>query len=422
MGINIKRIKSACYMTNISMSVVANLSPILFITFRELYGISYSLLGLLVLINYFTQLAVDLIFSFFSHKFNLSLVVRITPILTFIGLLIYAVFPLVFPRTAYIFIIVGTFIFSASGGLAEVLMSPVIAALPSDNAEREMSKLHSIYAWGVVFVVIFSTLFLFIFDISNWHWLALLLSLIPLISSILFLKTDIPNIAMQRKSRESFDILKKRDLWVCVIAIFLGGASECMMSQWSSSYLEQALGIPKAIGDIFGVALLAFMLGLGRSLYAKFGNNITKILLFSSIGATVCYFTAAFANIAVIGLITCAITGLCTAMLWPGTLLVATERFSKSGVLIFALMAAGGDLGASLGSQLIGIVTDAAISNSDVINYAISLNITPEQMGMKLGMLAAMIFPLLSIAIYFYIVKNFKNKTKTEEQCHESNH
>ena len=62
------RLKAACYMTNISMSVVGNLSPLLFVTFRETYGISYTLLGLLVLINFSTQLIVDLVFSFFCLK------------------------------------------------------------------------------------------------------------------------------------------------------------------------------------------------------------------------------------------------------------------------------------------------------------------------------------------------------------------
>ncbi len=56
-------------------------------------------------------------------------------------------------------LVIGTVIFSASSELAEVLISPVIAAIPSDNPEREMSKLHSIYAWGVVGIVIVSTSF-----------------------------------------------------------------------------------------------------------------------------------------------------------------------------------------------------------------------------------------------------------------------
>ena len=74
---NYMRVKLGCYATNVSMSVVANLSPILFITFNKSYGISFSLLGLLVLINFCTQLSVDLIFSFFSRKFNIPAVVKL---------------------------------------------------------------------------------------------------------------------------------------------------------------------------------------------------------------------------------------------------------------------------------------------------------------------------------------------------------
>ena len=84
------RLKAACYTANITMAIVGNLSPLLFLTFRTLYDISYSLLGLLVLINFFTQLMIDLVFSFFSHKFNITWTVRIMPILGAVGLLIYA--------------------------------------------------------------------------------------------------------------------------------------------------------------------------------------------------------------------------------------------------------------------------------------------------------------------------------------------
>ena len=45
---NYTRLKLACNTTNVSMSIVICLSPLLFITFRETYGISYSMLGLLV--------------------------------------------------------------------------------------------------------------------------------------------------------------------------------------------------------------------------------------------------------------------------------------------------------------------------------------------------------------------------------------
>ena len=90
---NDRRVKYACYMTGATMAVTCNVSPLLFLTLRSLYGISYSLLGLLVLVNFCTQLLIDLIFSFFSHKFNIPKTVKITPVLAILGLIIYAVSP-----------------------------------------------------------------------------------------------------------------------------------------------------------------------------------------------------------------------------------------------------------------------------------------------------------------------------------------
>ena len=130
-----KRTKYACYTTNLTMSIIGNMSPVLFLTFKEMYGVSFSLLGLLVLVNFSTQLLVDLIFSFCSHKFNIPLAVKMTPAIAVVGLLVYSLAPILFPTNVYIGLIIGTVIFSASSGFAEVLISPVIAAIPSKNPD-----------------------------------------------------------------------------------------------------------------------------------------------------------------------------------------------------------------------------------------------------------------------------------------------
>ncbi|MBO5020746.1 MAG: MFS transporter, partial [Clostridia bacterium] len=268
------KVKYACYTANISMSIVSSLSPVLFLIFRTLYGISYSKLGLLVLVSFVTQLGVDLVFSFFSHKFNIPKVLSVNPIITAVGLLIYSVWPWIFPNNVYIGLVIGTFIFSAASGLNEVLISPTIAALPSPDPDREMSKLHSVFAWGVVAIIIFCTLFLLIFGQERWQWLGIIFIVIPLASFILFSTSEIPKMETPEKVSGAVALLKNKGVWLSVAAIFLGGASECTMSQWSSSYLEQALSIPKIWGDIFGVAMFSVMLGLGRTLYAKIGKNI----------------------------------------------------------------------------------------------------------------------------------------------------
>lgn len=405
---NNTRLKYACYSVNVSMAIVGNLSPLLFITFRNLYGISYSLLGLLVLINFCTQLTVDLAFSFFSHKFNIPKVVKFTPVLTFTGLCVYAAAPLLFPGAIYVGLVIGTVIFSAASGFAEVLISPVIAAIPSENPDHEMSKLHSIYAWGVVGVIVVGTVFLFGFSQESWQWFALLLTLVPILSLILFAKVEFPKLETPERMSGALAMMKNSGLWLSVVGIFLGGAAECVMAQWCSGYIEQALGIPKIWGDIFGVALFSVMLGMGRTLYAKIGKNIERVLLLGAIGATLCYLISAVSTIPVLGLIACALTGFCVSMLWPGSLIAVSDRFPAGGVFMYAMMASGGDLGASVGPQLVGIITDSVAKNDYFSTLAAELSLSPDQLGMKLGMLVGMLFPLVAIFIYLRLVHNRK--------------
>ena len=405
-----KRLKWACYFTSVSMSVVSNLSPLLFLTFKSLYGISYTLLGTLVLVNFVTQLSVDLVFSFFSHKFSIEKTVRLMPVITAAGLAAFALSPFVFKENTYLGLFLGTVIFSAGAGLGEVLISPVIAAIPSKDSAREMSKLHSVYAWGVVGIVPAATLFLHFFGRESWQILTLAFALIPTVGALLYATVKIPKLKTEEKTSGVLKYLKNKSLWACVAAIFLGGAAECNMAQWSSTYIENALGIEKIWGDIFGVALFGATLGLGRTLYSKFGKNVGRVIFFGGAGACACYLLAALTNIPLVGLFACVLCGFCVSMLWPGNLVVSTERFPNGGVFIFAMMAAGGDMGASVGPQLVGAVTDAVSSFEKTAAFASSLGLTPDQLGLKAGMLIALLFPLAALPLYFVMWKGNKKK------------
>ena len=417
MNKNDRRVKYACYTTNIAMSVVSNLAPILFITFRDLYGISYTLLGLLVLINFCTQLFVDLFLSFFSHRLNIARTVKLIPLLTLLGLVIFALAPFVFGEAVFVGLVIGTVIYSASGGLAEVLISPVIAALPSDNPERELSKLHSVYAWGVVGVVPVATLSLLAFGNEIWYFLTIGFALIPLLASILFMGARLPNLATPERVTGALKLMKSPALWLCLVAIFLGGATECTMAQWGSGYIEAALGIPKVWGDLLGVAVFYVMLATGRTLFGKYGKRIEGILLVGAIGAFLCYTVAAISPLPILGLVACALTGLCVSMLWPGSLIVGSERVPAGGVFVYAMMAAGGDLGASVGPQLVGALTDRLSANGRVAAFASELGLTAEQLGMRLSMLTGSAFALLATAVYIYILisrKKYSSSMQTE--------
>ena len=407
---NYKKTKHACYFTYLAMSSIFSLPPLLFVTFREMYDISYTLLGTLVLVNFCTQLTVDLIFSSFSKYFHIHKTIKIMPLLTSIGLLIYALTPLLFPRFVYAGLLVGTVIFSIAAGLSEVLLSPLVAALPSDNPERDMSMLHSLYAYGVLSVVVLSTVFLRVFGTENWMYLTLFWAALPIISCILFCTSPMPAMNITHKDAPGTAKRKHGGLLLCVLCIFLGSAAENTMTNWISGYMENALQIPKVLGDILGMAAFAILLGLGRTLYAKHGKNISAVLLAGMIGAAACYLIAGLSPIPVISMLACVLTGLCTSMLWPGTLILMEEKFPNPGVTAYALMAAGGDFGGSVAPQLLGVVVDTVAASDWAAKLGAALSLSAEQVGMKAGMLTAMVFPLLGIALLMYIRKYFAKR------------
>ncbi len=401
----------ACFLTSVSNSVTGNLSPLLFLTFRRLYGLSFVELGLLVLINFMTQLLVDLLFSAFSRKLRPDVCVKATPLVIAVGLWVFALCPWLLPSRAFLWLLVGTVIFSAGSGLSEVLTSPTIAAVPSDNGPRLMSTLHASYAWGVVAVIVPSALFLFLCGTDPWYILPLVFSVIPLVAFVLFLRSPIPPLSVGTQQREQGTPLPRRTLALCVMCIFFGGASECTMAQWCSGYLEAALGIEKLWGDLFGVALFGLMLAIGRTLYSLVGTRTRPCLFYGSIGAAVCYLTAVLSPWPLLGLVACAMTGFCVSMLWPGSLIVAEKRMPHAGVGMYALMAAGGDLGASLVPQAVGAIADAALLSTSLSALAEQWGMTAEQLGMKLGMLFAAIFPL-ACALTVYVIGRIPKPTK----------
>lgn len=406
---NFKTTKLACYTAYFTMSSIFSLPPLLFATLQDMYDISYTLLGSLVLTNFCTQLLVDLIFTAFSKHFNIKKIVRIMPLLTSAGLAIYALLPKVMPQYAYFGLLIGTVLFSVSAGLSEVLLSPVIAAIPSDNPQKDMSLLHSLYAFGVFSVVVVSTLFLKLLGEANWMYLALFWAALPVIASVMFFLSPMPDMSESSESVSTKGTKRRTvGMALCIGCIFLGSCAENSMSNWISSYMENALHIDKAFGDILGMAMFAILLGLTRIAYAKYGKNIAKMLLVGMVGATVCYLVAGLSLNVIFAFVACILTGIFTAMLWPGTLIMMEENLPGIGVAAYALMAAGGDLGASLAPQLLGIVVDNVSATEFAADLSVKLSLTTEQIGLKAGMLVIGLFPLIGTFVVISAMRYFK--------------
>ncbi len=401
--------KRACYSSYFSMTSAFSLPPMLFLTFHQMYGISYTLLGTLVLVNFCTQLSIDLIFSFFSRHFNISKTLKVMPMLTTLGLGMYALSPNIFGENVYLGLLLGTVIFSVAAGLSEVLLSPVIAAIPG-STDKDMSALHSLYAAGVVFVVAVNSLFFKLIGSEYWQILTAFWAMLPLATTVLFFLSPIPDMNLSYGESTKKGNNKKFGLILCVACIFMGSAAENTMTNWISSYMENALGVSKMVGDILGMAVFAILLGLGRMLYTKFGKNIWQVLMVSMVGSVACYLVAGLSTNVILSFLACIFTGLSTAMLWPGSLILMEDKVKGAGVAAYALMAAGGDFGASVAPQLTGAVVDKVNLSEWASVLSASLNVHTEQIGMKFAMLVTAIFPMIGVIILIFAKKYFSYK------------
>lgn len=403
------RTRRACFFTYLALSPVFALPPMLFVTFHQMYGISYTLLGSLLLVNFSMQLGVDLLFTFFSKHFNIKKTVRILPLITAAGLLIYSLVPLFAPEAATAGLLIGTCVFSVGSGLAEVLLSPLVAAIPSKDPTRDMTRLHSLYGWGLVSVVAVSALYFALFGTERWAYLVLFWAIFPLVASFLFSISPIPPVVTEPTKRAGGS---RRGLALCVALIFLGAAAENTMTGWISNYMEQAIGVSKTVGDLVGMAAFALMLTLGRILYAKRGGDMLTTLLIGMIASAVLYGVAGFSGLPILSFAACVLVGFATSMLWPGTVILMEERFPALGVAAYALMAAGGDLGAAAVPQLTGAIVDAVAASPWAAGFA---GLTPEAVGLRVGMVTAALFPLIGIGLIFIMKKVLPPKTAKAE-------
>ncbi len=375
----------ACFTGYIIQAVINNFVPLLFLTFQDSYGIPLSKITMLVTVNFGLQLLVDLVSVGVVDRIGYRVSMVAAHILSAIGLISLAVLPGLF-SDAFFGILLSVMIYAVGGGLLEVLVSPVVEACPSDHKEQTMSLLHSFYCWGHVGGVLVSTLFFQIFGIQNWKVLACIWALIPIYNTIVFTRVPIRPVVSEGESGLAVrDLIKKKIFWVFMLMMLCAGASEQAVSQWASTFAEKGLGVGKTMGDLMGPMAFAVLMGISRAFYGKYGDkiNLDHFMAGSSLLCIVSYLCISLVPNPVFGLVGCAVCGLSVGIMWPGTFSKAAAGLPGGGTALFALMALAGDLGCSGGPSLVGMVSSHRGDD------------------LKIGILAAVIFPLLLLGGIF---------------------
>jgi fucose permease len=363
-----------------------NLPPVLFIVFQSRYGISYERLGRLILLNFATQLTVDVIVARYADRIGHRLALVLAEACGAAGLILLAAAPLL-PIPAYVSIAAAVMVSAIGGGLLEVLVSPVSDALPADEKQKaaNMALLHSFYCWGQLGVVAISTLLLSIIGNERWQLIPALWVILPAVSAVLFAKVPFaPGVAPEKDM--GFKKLFNAPLFVVAALLMVcSGASELAVAQWSSLFAEQGLGLTKLWGDLAGPCMFAVLMGLGRTVYGIWGAKM-RLLPYLSASSVLCvlaYLMISLSGSPALGLIGCALCGLSVSIMWPGVTSMSAARFPLGGTAMFGMLAMFGDIGYAAGPWLTGIVAEHASGAA------------LDQL--QAGLLAAAVFPAIMV-------------------------
>ena len=385
----------SCYVGSMTMAIVNNFVPLLFLTFQTTFGFSLGQIGLLVSFNFCTQLTVDALAARYADKIGYRRLLVAAQILLSGGLVLLSILPYAI-GSAYVGVVLAVITYSIGCGLNEVLISPVVEACPSEHKAAAMSLLHSFYCWGSVLVVLVSTVLFLLFDVSSWRVISCLWALIPAVNAVCFTRVPIAQLVEEGKSLSLGKLLATPLFWLLALLMLTAGATELSMTQWASAFAESGLKVSKAMGDLMGPCMFALFMGVGRVIQFKLVEKIDllRYLLICAMICTVSYLLAALAPSPVLSLLGFALCGFGVAAMWPGTLSLGAAALPFGGTAMFALLALCGDIGCAVGPALVGFVSGAAGDN------------------LHIGILLGTVFPALAVAVLLLHSRTAKNKRR----------
>ncbi len=355
-----KHTLAASYMGYITQAAVNNLSPLLFTVFCRDFDISLTQISALISVNFVTQIIVDAVSVKYLDKVGLRRAAIAAHVFAAVGMVMMGILPFIIdPFTG---LCMSVITIAVGGGLTEVVISPIVEALPGDEKASAMSLLHSFYCWGQAGVVILSTLFFVWAGTDNWRILPILWAILPAANTFLFTKVPVCELIGEDESPMPLtSLIKTKGFILLLLLMVCAGSSELAMSQWSSYFAETGLGVSKTMGDLLGMCGFAVLMGSARLFYGLKGANIPleKGICASCILCIFSYILAVFAPHSVLSLAGCALCGLSVGLLWPGTYSIASEKCPTGGNAMFAILALAGDLGCAAGPATIGIISDS---------------------------------------------------------------
>ena len=347
-----------CYGAMMSLAIGVNLLPVFLTSFSASFGSSHGLsqeqLGRLGAFSFLGLVCGILLAGPLADRWGAKPFAMAGNAVTAASLVFMSIAP------NYWVLSIAVFCLGFGAGVLDMVLSPIVSVLNPEKRSAAMNWLHSYYCVGAAITILAGTLALQVG--LGWRDACFLLLPLPIGLLVTFSFLHFPELvheSEQAKRSSLMYLLREPWLWGCLLAIFLGGATELGMAQWLPAYAETSLGFPKWIG---GTALLCFslLMAAGRMVVGSIAGRVNAfvILAWCCSSSVILFLLGSFLPVPGWALASCIAVGFTGSALWPTVLAVSADRYPAGGATMFAALAAMGNAGGILMPWIVGWVGD----------------------------------------------------------------
>ena len=276
------------------------------------------------------------------------------------------------------FLLVGIALVGIGTGITDGLASPLVAELQPENRTRALNWLHACYPTG--FLLMGFTASRLLATTNNWRLVFPTVALPTVAALVVFLVTPFPRHEGQGEGLATFRrVIGRPLLWIALLGILLAGATEMGVEHWAPTYTERVLGKSRETGAAVLLGFAAAMM-VGRFGAGALSRRLRPVLLL--LAAAVLSLAALLGTAlggTTVAMVSMVALGLTVSCMWPTVMAYAADRVPGGGATLFTLLSALGNVGAASSPFFIGAIA--------------------ETHGLRGGILAASVFPLLAAVL-----------------------
>ncbi len=320
--------------------------------FRESYGVSYKLSGLMLSMQSAGNLAAVLLSGLLPVWLGRRRSILATGVWMAAGYLIF-VLGLGHPAA----LLLGCLMTGVAKGGNANFSNTMVSTLPADKAARGYNLLHGAFAVGALLSPLLLVALTALAPGWGWRFMAGALLALCLAQLAVYLKMALPP-EPARRGRQAVELsfLRDRRFWSASLILFFYISTEYAITGWLVTYFQDVGVLDPGLSQMMS-SLLWLMIFLGRMVGAAISGRVSRhaLLILDGLGLLAAFLVMFFSRSSAVVIPALAAVGLCMATVYPTAYALGSEciRGNDLGNSVLILT---GSVGGVIAPALVGFV------------------------------------------------------------------